>query len=128
MRFEAIESVEVEPFGDRAAFGLVGNQVDPLSVANLVEPQMMREADVHRSFPSARSASEAFASSALNCFNALTEWPSASGAASPLYRLSSAEARSPAGDRQSSVLRPSEPTSLRTVLPSVGSPRPSSRC
>src|SRR4051812_3809833 len=39
--------LEAEPLGDGGALGIVGDEVEPLAVANLIEPQLMREAIAH---------------------------------------------------------------------------------
>jgi hypothetical protein len=47
MRFEPVEPAKVEPIGYRSPFDVVGNEVEPLAVAYLVETEVMGEAIFH---------------------------------------------------------------------------------
>ena len=51
MRFEPVDARQAEALCDRAALGLVGDKVEPLAVADLVEPEPMREPVGHSSLP-----------------------------------------------------------------------------
>src|SRR5690348_1419493 len=132
VRLEPVERRQPQPRGNRPPLTLVRGEVEALAVANLVEPEMVSEAVGHESFPCAMSSRLASSSCARTRFSSRAEWPSAPADMSVLYKLPRAAAvQSPSplpAERQRSVRLASDPTSLRTVLPSVGSPMPSSRC
>ena len=86
MRFEPIERRQAEPLGDRAALGLVGDEVEPLAVADLVEREAggrsRRSSDLSLARASVeRCGVEPFARSARS---AAPHAPSASAPASSL--------------------------------------------
>ena len=56
MGLEPVERIEAEPTGDLLPLSFIGNQVEPVAVPDLVEPQMMSEAVRHSIRPSARPA------------------------------------------------------------------------
>jgi hypothetical protein len=64
MGLEPLDRGQVEPLGDRAALLVVGDQVDPLAVADPVQRQPMGEILDHPILPSARAASDAASSRA----------------------------------------------------------------
>ena len=51
MRLEPIERAQAEPLGDGRALRFVGDEVEPLAVANLVEPQAVGEMVAHAIVP-----------------------------------------------------------------------------
>lgn len=51
MRLEPVDRSQRQAIGDGPTLGVVGHQVQPLAIANLVEPQMVREAIIHLKLP-----------------------------------------------------------------------------
>ena len=70
MRLEPVERSEAEPFGDPGPLALVGAQLDPLAVADLVERKPVREVVGHRMVPSQSSAMLVPPSRCHSAFNA----------------------------------------------------------
>ena len=131
MGLQPVERRQVKPLGDRAAFGVVGDQVDALAIADPVERQPVGEIVDHRSSlrpgPRRTLLSSSFQSSRSAC----AQWPSASAgvARNRLSRTASSQSlrRRP---RRATVDPPRErrrPACAPSCRAS-GSPRPSSRC
>src|SRR4051812_28273551 len=126
MRFQPAERGEVESFGNRRPLRLVGDKVEPLAIADLVEAQMMGETVGHAINPRLSSSRDAASNLLASALSAVALSSRAACSTSPLYRLARVASRQlPSALRHESVRLASIPTSLRTVLPNVGSPRPS---
>ena len=70
-RFEPAQRLEAEPLGDRAAFGLVGDELEQFAVADLLDAEMMGKAVGHESLPSISAWSDAFSSRDQNSRSAV---------------------------------------------------------
>ena len=121
MRLEPVQRAKAETLGDRAPLGFVRDQVEPLAVADLVEPKMVREAVGHSIFPS-RDVVELGASRSRRrkrCKRrrAMVQRIGADVVLVQALACRLAQSVAPRSPRHSSVRRASEPTSLRTVLP-----------
>jgi hypothetical protein len=51
VRLDPIEREQPEALGNRAPLALIANEVEPFTLANLVEPEVMSEAVVHSELP-----------------------------------------------------------------------------
>ena len=113
----------------RSLFG--GHQVDPVAVADVVDLQAMREIVAHPNRPCASPATACPCRRNHKAFSAVLLWavaPSVASSSPRLCRAASEKSPPATAARHSSIRRPSDETSLRTLRPSPGSPSPSSRC
>ena len=84
MGLKALNARQGEPFGNGGALTLVGDQVEPLAVANLVEAQLVGEAVAHAILPCSRRSSGVASSRWAKRRNAAALCSTASLATSPL--------------------------------------------
>ena len=84
VRVEPVDRFESEPPANGRALGLVGGKLDPLAVADLVEPKVVGEAVDHSYLPLASLLESLRSSVAHSAFSAAVTWCSAAAAGSTL--------------------------------------------
>ena len=131
MGFEPVERGQTEPLGDRPPLRVVGDEVDPLAVANLVEPKRDGRNRRSSAFSRRDRAHVGAARARPRIAQRPAVWPSASGRRRRRRRLSlAAPAQSPACRPPRATARPGararRPACARFAR--AGSPMPISRC